>query len=206
MPEVRYQRSGAVVNRDAGTCCKAAFNRVNNDMSKYVDYAMGENLENRMPLWIKPDSKLSVRDVMGLMRDYYQNTPMDMTKDVGAGPYSNIVRWRPLYWEVDGEKYFNERATSTQQTGFSFVTQSRNWLPDPVGGILWFGVDDAYSSCYAPMYCGITEIPECFEVGNGDMLTYSETSAFWTFSQVANYAYLRYNDMIQDIQLIQKAP
>ena len=181
----------------------AGFNRVASGMEKYEDYAMGENLENRMPLWVKPDKKLSVRDVMGMMRDYYQNTPMDMTKDVGAGPYGNIVRWRPLYWEVEGKTYFNERAISTQQTGFSFVTQSRNWLPDPIGGIIWFGVDDTYSTVYAPMYCGMTETPEAFAVGNGSMMEYSETAAFWVFNQVSNFAYTRYSAMIPDIQKVQ---
>jgi len=138
------------------------------------------------------------------MRDYYQGTPMDMTKDVGAGPYGNIVRWRPLYWEVDGETYFNERAISTQQTGFSFVTQSRNWLPDPIGGILWFGVDDTYSTVYTPMYCGMTETPEPFAVGNGSLMEYSDDAAFWVFNEVSNFAYTRYNAMIPDIQKVQK--
>lgn len=182
----------------------AAFNRVNNNMDEYLDYAMGENLENRMPLWVKPDKKLSVHDVMGLMRDYYQGTPMDMTQDVGAGPYHSIVRWRPLYWEVDGEKYFNERATSTQQTGFSFVAQARNWLPDPIGGVFWFGVDDSYSCVYNPMYCGMTEIPWPYAVGNGSMMEFSETSAFWVFNQVSNFAYTRYDAMIPDIQKVQE--
>ncbi len=181
----------------------AAFNRVNSNMSQYLDYAMGENLENRMPLWVKPDKKLSVHDVMGLMRDYYQNTPMDMTKDVGAGPYNSIVRWRPLYWNVDGETYFNERATSTQQTGFSFVTQSRNWLPDPIGGIIWFSVDDAYSTVYNPMYCGMTEVPETYAIGNGSIMEYSDNAAFWVFNQVSNFAYTRYYAMIPEIQKVQ---
>jgi len=181
----------------------AGFNRVASGMEKYEDYAMGENFENRMPLWIKPDKKLSVRDVMNMMRDYYQGTPMDMTKDVGAGPYSNIVRWRPLYWEVDGETYFNERAISTQQTGFSFVTQSRSWLPDAIGGIIWFGVDDTYSTVYTPMYTSMTRIPHEFAVGNGSMMEYSETSAFWVFNQVSNFAYTRYSAMIPDIQKVQ---
>ena len=181
----------------------AAFNRVNSNMDQYLDYAMGENLENRMPLWVKPDNKLSVRDVMGLMRDYYQGTPMDMTKDVGAGPYNSIVRWRPLYWEVDGQKYFNERATSTQQTGFSFVTQSRNWLPDPIGGIIWFSVDDAYSTVYNPMYCSMTKVPETYAVGNGSIMEYSDNAAFWVFNQVSNFAYTRYSAIIPDIQKIQ---
>jgi dipeptidase len=181
----------------------AAFNRVNSNMSQYLDYAMGENLKNRMPLWVKPDKKLSVRDVMGLMRDYYQNTPMDMTKDIGAGPYSCIIRWRPMTWSVDGKNYFNERATSTQQTGFSFVTQSRNWLPDPIGGIIWFGVDDTYSTVYNPMYCGMTEIPESYAVGNGSLMEFSDNAAFWVFNQVSNFAYTRYSSMIPDIQKAQ---
>jgi dipeptidase len=181
----------------------AGFNKVNGEMNQYIDYAMGENLENRMPLWIKPDKKLSVRDVMGMMRDYYQNTPMDMTKDVGAGPYENIVRWRPMTWEVDGQTYLHERAISTQQTGFSFVSQSRSWLPDPIGGILWFGVDDTYSTVYVPMYCGMTEVPETFAVGNGSIMEFSDNAAFWVFNQVSNYAYTRYSHMIPEIQKVQ---
>ncbi len=190
----------------------AGFNKVSNSMDSYEEYAMG-NVEhggdnnfptNRIPLWIKPDKQLSAKDVMGMMRDHFEGTKLDMTKDLGAGPFKLPYRWRGLTWEVDSVTYCNERAISTQQTGFSFVAQCRNWLPNPIGGILWFGVDDTYSCCYAPIYCGITEIPECFAVGNGDLLTYSETSAFWTFSQVANYAYLRYDDMIKDIQLVQR--
>jgi dipeptidase len=190
----------------------AGFNKVASGMDPYEEYALGhierggENNfpTNRLPLWIKPDKKLSVQDVMDMMRDHFEGTKLDMTQDVGAGPFELPYRWRNLTWEVDGETYINERAISTQQTGFSFVTQSRSWLPDPIGGIIWFGVDDSYSSCYVPMYCGITKVPECFAVGNGDLLTYSETSAFWTFNYVANLAYLRYNDMITDIQKVQK--
>lgn len=189
----------------------AGFNKVKSGMEKYASYAKGliehggaNNFPtNRLPLWVKADKKLTVQDVMGMMRDHFEGTELDMTKDLGAGPYGLPYRWRGLTWTVDSVEYCNERAISTQQTGFSFVAQSRNWLPDPIGGILWFGVDDAYSSCYAPMYCGITEIPECFKVGNGDMLTYSETSAFWTFNFVTNFTYLRYNDMIKDVQKVQ---
>ncbi len=169
-------------------------------MGKYLSYAMGEDLTNRMPLWIKPDKKLDVNDVKLIMRDYYQGTPMDMTKDVGAGPYGNTVRWRPLEWMVDSVKYFHERAISTQQTGFSFVAQSRSWLPDPVGGILWFGVDDTFYTVYTPMYCGITRVPETFAVGNGDIMTYSDNSAFWVFNQVSNFAYTRTRLLTGDIQ------
>jgi len=190
----------------------AGFNKVYSGMKQYEEYVLGnvkhggENNfpTNRMPLWIKPDKKLSVQDVMGMMRDHYEGTALNMTKDIGAGPFKLPYRWRPLTFKVDSANYVNERAISTQQTGFSFVAQSRSWLPNPIGGILWFGVDDTYSTCYAPMYCGITEIPECFKVGNGDMLTYSETSAFWTFNVVSNFAYLRYDAMIPDIQKVQK--
>lgn len=190
----------------------AGFNKVNSGMKQYEQYALGkvqnggENNfpSNRMPLWIKPDKKLTVQDVMGMMRDHYQGTALDMTKDAGAGPFKLPYRWRPLTFKVDSADYVNERAISTQQTGFSFVSQSRSWLPNPIGGILWFGVDDTYSTCYAPMYCGITEIPECFKEGNGDLLTFSESSAFWTFNVVSNFAYLRYDAMIPDVLKVQK--
>lgn len=183
----------------------AGFNKVGSGMDKYLEYAKGHDLKNRMPLWIKPDHKLSVQDVMGMMRDYYQGTELDMTKDIGAGPYQSIVRWRPMTWKVDGVDYFHERAISTQQTGFSFVAQSRNWLPDPVGGILWFSVDDTYSTVYVPMYCGITAVPETYAVGNGSIMEFSDNSAFWVFNQVSNLAYTRYKDMIGDIQKVQSA-
>ncbi len=181
----------------------AMFRRINSSMEKYVDYALGDVSKERMPLWIKPDNKLSVHDVMELMRDYFKGTPMDMTKDIGAGPFKCPYRWRPLTWEVDSVNYINERATSTQQTGFSFVTQSRSWLPDPIGGIFWFGVDDTYSTVYVPMYCGITEVPESFAVGNGAMMDFSENAAFWVFNQVSNFAYTRYNVIIPEIRHVQ---
>ncbi|MBR2959610.1 MAG: C69 family dipeptidase, partial [Bacteroidales bacterium] len=151
----------------------AMFNRVASGMQRYEKYAMGDAKAERLPLWIKPDNKLDVHDVMTLMRDHYEGTSMDMTKDLGAGPFQCPYRWRPMGFEVDGQSYVHERATSTQQTGFSFVAQCRSWLPSKVGGIIWFGVDDTYSTVYCPMYCGITEIPLCFREGNGDMLTYS---------------------------------
>jgi len=190
----------------------AGFNKVASGLEIYTEYAKGivehggkNNFPtNRIPLWIKPDKKVSVQDVMGMMRDHFEGTPLDMTKDIGAGPFGLPYRWRGLTWEVDSVQYCNERAISTQQTGFSFVAQCRDWLPDPIGGILWFGVDDASSTCYVPMYCGITEIPECFAVGNGDMLTYSETAAFWVFNQVTNFTYSRYSDMIKDVKKVQR--
>ncbi|NLX27541.1 MAG: dipeptidase [Bacteroidales bacterium] len=190
----------------------SGFNKIASGMGQYAGYASGKIEKggenqfalNRMPLWIKPDKSLTVQDVMGMMRDHYTGTPLDMTKDPGAGPFGLPYRWRGLTWKVDDQSYLNERAISTQQTGFSFVAQSRRWLPDPVGGILWFSVDDSYSTVYVPMYCGITQVPEAYRTGNGDLLTYSETSAFWAFNQVANFAYLRYADIITDVQKVQK--
>jgi dipeptidase len=182
----------------------SGFNKVNSTMGEYLNYAMGYDLSNRMPLWIKPDKKLSLEDVIGLMRDYYQDTPMDMTKDLGAGPYLSTVRWRPMSWTVDGHMYLHERAISTQQTGFSFVTQSRSWLPDPVGGIIWFGVDDTYYTVYTPMYCGINAVPGSFAVGNGDIMTYSADAAFWVFNEVTNFVYSRASVMTPDLQAKQK--
>ena len=182
----------------------AMFNRVAKGMQRYEKYAMGNAKAERLPLWIKPDHQVDVHEVMNLMRDHYEGTSMDMTKDLGAGPFNCPYRWRPMGFELDGHTYVHERATSTQQTGFSFVAQCRSWLPAKVGGILWFGVDDTYSTVYCPMYCGITEIPECFRQGNGDMLTYSETSAFWLFNRVTNFLYSRYSDMIVDVQKAQE--
>lgn len=195
-----YTFSGA---RGCDARVYAMFRRVNESMAQYEDYAMGWNPSHRMPLWIKPDHKVDVKEVMDLMRDHYEGTKMDMTQDVGAGPFQCPYRWRPMGFEVDGKKYVHERATSTQQTGFSFVAQCRQGLPAKLAGILWFGVDDTYTTCYCPMYCGITKVPECFRQGNGDMLTYSETAAFWLFNRVTNFCYLRYNDMVKDLQQVQ---
>ena len=181
----------------------AMFNRVNGNMKQYESYAMGKDLKNRMPLWIKPDHKISVNEAMDLMRDYYQGTPMDMSKDLGAGPFKCPYRWRPMNWEVDGQKYVHERATSTQQTGFSFVAQTRSWMPAKAKGILWFGVDDTYTTVYVPMYSSINETPINFKEGNGSMTEYSPTSAFWKFNQVSNFVYTRWSDMIVDLQKVQ---
>jgi dipeptidase len=173
------------------------FKSVNNEMDQYIDYVSGHNLGKRLPLWIKPNRKLSNYDLMTFMRDHLEGTQFDMRKDIGAGPFGSPYRWRPLTWKVSDEPnahdYLNERATATQQTGFVFVAEGRSWLPDPIGGIFWFGVDDAATTVFNPIYCGITEIPECFKVGNGDLITYSPTSAFWLFNQVANFCYSRYD-------------
>jgi len=180
------------------------FNRAAPSLHLSMDYVKGVEGAEPLPLWVKPDKKLSVHDVMQLMRDHFEGTDWDMTKDVGAGPYKLPYRWRPLTWEVDSVEYCNERAISTQQTGFSFVSQMRSWLPNQIGGVFWFGVDDTYSTCYAPMYCGITRVPEAYAEGNGDMMHFTWKSAFWVFNFVSNFAYLRYSDMIVDIQKVQK--
>lgn len=129
---------------------------------------------------------------------------MDMTNDIGAGPFNCPYRWRPMSWEVDSVEYVHERATSTQQTGFALVAQSRSWLPDWIGGVYWFGVDDTYTSVFSPMYCGITKVPESYAEGNGSMIEYSPTSGFWAFNFVSNWAYTRYSYMIKDIQKVQR--
>ncbi len=161
-------------------------------------------VSNRLPLWVKPDSSVTLSQVMAAMRDHYEDTPLDMRNDPGAGPFQSPYRWRPMEFVVDSVKYLNERAVATQQTGYSFVAQSRNWLPDLFGGIFWFGVDDADGCVYAPMYCGTKRIPESYAIGNGSMITWSETSAYWTFSQVNHLAYARYNQIHPEIEAFQK--
>jgi dipeptidase len=204
----------APVNFEGARFCDArvwaGFRKVTSNMDQYQDYAIGKIKKgangyatNRIPLWVKPDTLLSVKDVMGMMRDHFEGTALDMTKDPGAGPFKLPYRWRPLTWKADSTTYVNERAISTQQTGFSFIAQMRSDYPDPIGGIMWFGVDDTYSTCYMPVYCGIQKVPEPIRVGNGDMLTWSDNSAFWIFNTVSNLAYLRYDYMIEDIQKVQ---
>ena len=167
----------------------AFFRTVAEGMDKYEDYAMGHNPNNRMPLWVKPTEKVSPKLLMDCMRDHYEGTKMDMTEDIGAGGEGCPYRWRPMFFEVDGQEYCNERATATQQTGFWLVGQAR---PGKVG-ILWFGTDDAATSPLTPIYVTATEIPECLREGNGSMLKYSDTSMFWITNRVAQFAYLRYN-------------
>ena len=179
------------------------FRTVNGDMEQYLDYAMGHNLENRMPLYVKPSRRLGVSDIAAAMRNHYEGTPMDMRRDIGAGAYARPYRWRPMTWEVDSVKYIHERAVATQQTGFWFVAESRMAAPK-LGGVLWFGVDDAATSCLTPVFSCAKAVPECFREGNGDMLTYSPTSAFWLFNRVTNFAYSRYDAMSADILRVQK--
>lgn len=153
------------------------------------------------PLWIKPDKKLSLADVFALMRDHYEGTPYDMTKGIDAGQYGSPNRWRPITWTVDSVEYAWERPISTQQTAFSFVSQSRSWLPDPVGGVYWYGMDDSYTTCYTPLYCGIDTVPRSFTVGS--LSKFSWESAWWVFNFVANYANLKYSYMLPEIQAVQ---
>ena len=174
-------------------------NEVTKDAYEYIDYAMGWDKTKRFPLFVKPSRKISVKNVADVMRDHYEGTPMDMTVDAGAGGNALPYRWRPMGFEHDGKKYVNERAIATQQTGFWFVGQSRGWLPDEIGGVNWFGCDDAATSYLTPIYTSTYEIPECFRVGNGDMITYSPTSAFWMTNRVANACYKAYNIMFPTV-------
>ncbi len=181
----------------------SAFRKVNGDMERYKDYAMGYDKTNRMPLYIKPERKLSVQDLIDFKRDYLQGTEFDMTQDVGAGPWGLPIRWRPLTWTVDSVEYFHERTTVTQQTAFSFITQSRKNYPGPIGGLIWFGVDDTNLSVYVPFYAGMKRVPETFAEGNGSIIEYSENSAFWTFNKLSQFVYLRYSLKIDDVRKVQ---
>jgi dipeptidase len=174
-------------------------NEVTKDSYDYIEYAMGWDKTKRFPLFVKPSRKITVKNVADVMRDHYEGTPMDMTTDIGAGGNALPYRWRPMGFEHEGKKYVNERAIATQQTGFWFVGQSRGWLPDEIGGVNWFGCDDAATSYLTPIYTSINEVPECFRVGNGNMITYSPTSAFWMTNRVANACYKAYNIMFPTV-------
>ena len=174
-------------------------NEVTADAYDYIDYAMGWDKTKRFPLFVKPSRKISVKNVADVMRDHYEGTPMDMTVDAGAGGNALPYRWRPMGFEYEGKKYVNERAIATQQTGFWFVGQSRGWLPDEIGGVNWFGCDDAATSYLTPIYTSTYEVPESFRVGNGNMITYSPTSAFWMTNRVANACYKAYNIMFPTV-------
>jgi dipeptidase len=167
-----------------------------------TEFHRGVEGAERYPLWIKPDEKLSTADVIALMRDHYEGTPYDMTVGVDAGPFCTPNRWRPMSWTVDENEYSWERPISTQQTGFSFVSQSRDWLPDAIGGVYWYGLDDTYTSCYTPLYSCLQEVPESFATGR--LSAFSWDSAWWIFNLVANFANLKYSYMIQDIQAVQQ--
>jgi dipeptidase len=177
------------------------FRRAAPSMNLSPDYHRAVEGAKPYPLWIKPDEKISLSDVFDLMRDHYEGTEIDMTKGVDAGPYNTPYRWRPMDWSVDSVKYVWERPISTQQTGFSYVSQSRGWLPDPIGGVYWYGVDDTWFTCYTPLYCGIDDIPKSFTVGSLQKFTWE--SAWWVFNFVSNFSNLKYSYMIKDIQAVQ---
>lgn len=195
------------------------FNHFSPDMDKYFDYATGKNWRENtkisnlnsqisnlpegehMPLWIIPNKKVSVQDIKECMRDEYKGTPLDITQGTDAGPWNSKLRYGGLGFKLDSIQYWYERPVATQQTAWSFVAQMRR----DKRGIFWFGVDDAACSCYAPMYCCINHVPECFAEGNGDSFTFSPTSAWWTFNLVANWAYTKYSRMYPHIREQQQA-
>ncbi len=179
------------------------FNKFVSGMDKYLDYAMGYNPENRMPLWMTPSRKLTLHDVAETMRDHYEGTPMDMTApgDPGKGSFGLPYRWRPMtFKDSKGVEYCNERAIATQQTGWWYVGECRSWLPNPIGGVFWFGVDDAAGSPLTPFYCCTTTVPEPYAANNGSMTEYSPTSMFWLCNRIQNFAYMRYNIVHPDIK------
>ena len=201
-----FSFADAYSTHDAGTRrgCDARvwtyFRRFQPEADKYFAWCNYEDNEP-MPLYLIPERKVSLKEMQESMRDHYEGTPFDMTQDVGAGPNHVPYRWRPMDYEVDGNTYCMERAIGTQQTGWSFVSQSRDWLPDPVGGVLWFGTDDTNTSVYMPFYCTMTEVPVQLE--KGDINNFSMDSNFWMNTWVANQAYNRYDLMIPDIRKVQ---
>ena len=180
------------------------YNMFTNDGQKYLSYIEG-NDPTPMPLFVKPNRKLSVQDVKNAMRDHYEGTPLDISQDFGAGPHHAPYRLSPLDFEVDGQKYFNERPISTQQSGFVFVAQMRADLPDAIGGVLWFGTDDANMTVFTPVYCCTDKVPVCYtRVDGADYITFSWNSSFWIFNWVANMVYPRYDLMIGDVRATQQ--
>lgn len=182
----------------------AFFNMFNKEIGdKYLSYAQGKTKEP-MPLYIKIDKKLSVHDIQKAMRDHYEGTPLDITNDLGAGPFKMPYRLSPLSFKVDGEEYFNERPISTQQTAFTFVAQMRSFMPDPVGGVLWFGNDDANMTVFSPIYCSSTKVADCYNDKSADCVTFSWNSAFWIYNWVADMIRPRYSLMVGDMKEVQK--
>ena len=173
------------------------------DMSKYVAWASGDATAEPMPLYFKPKAPLSLQDVQRGMRDHYENTPFDITNDLGAGPYKMPYRISPLSCEVDGKEYFNERPISTFQTAFTFVAQLRSFMPDAVGGVMWFGTDDANMVVYTPVYCCATAVPDCYAKQYADPVEFSWKSSFWVFNWVSNMIYPKYSMVIDDMRNVQ---
>ena len=187
------------------------FRKFSDDMDRYFDFASGKTFVEtggkyageRMPLYIKPNHKVSAQELKDCMRDQYEGTPLDITQGPDAGPWNSKLRYGSLGFQYDSVQYWFERPIATQQTAWSFVAQMRGYEGANAGGIFWFGVDDAATSLYVPMYSSITAVPECFQEGNGDLYTYSPTSAWWIYNIVANWAYSKYSAMVPDIQRVQ---
>lgn len=180
------------------------FNHYQKGFDRYLPWALGKdpNAED-MPLWIIPDRKLSVHDVEMGMRDHYEGTAMALdTTNVGGGIYQMPYRPTPLQFKVDGKTYFNERPISTQQTAFSFVSQLRSWMPREIGGVIWFGNDDANMVAYTPVYCGNTVQPECYNTPGADAVTFSDKNAFWVCNWVSNMVYPRYSQIFPELQTL----
>ena len=195
-----YSTHDAATRRGCDARVWSYFRRFQPDADKYYAWCAYES-DEPMPLYIIPERKVSLQEMQQSMRDHFEGTPFEMTSDIGAGPYHVPYRWRPMEFEVDGKKYCMERAIGTQQTGWSFVSQSRDFLPDPVGGVIWFGTDDTNTSVYMPFYCSLTEVPA--QLAPGDINTFSMDSNFWMNNWVANQAYNRYDQMIPDIRKVQ---
>lgn len=179
------------------------FNHFSTDMERYLPYAEGKVKDAEpMPLWIKPNRKVSVQDIQECMRDHYEGTPFSLDKDPGQGVWNMPYRPTPLTYKVDGKEYFNERPTSTQQTAFSYVAQLRSWLPRQIGGVLWFGNDDGNMVAYTPIYCGNTSQPECYNTKGADAVTFSMKNAFWVCNWVSNMVYPRYSLMFGSLKSV----
>lgn len=191
--------------KDKRVCEKrvwSMFRRAAPSLNLSVDYAQGVDGAEPYPWSIKPDKKLTTADVAALMRDHFDGTEFDLGEGVDSGPYGYPMRCRPLYWEVDGKKYAWERPISTQQTCFSIITRSTTDLPDLVGGLVWFGWDDTYTTCYTPIYAASTQVPPSTNIGS--ITRFDIKSGWWTYNFVANYAYPRYREMIPDIKAVQE--
>lgn len=173
------------------------------DMSPYLDWALGKNPDAQdMPLWVVPNKKVSVQDVENVMRDHYEGTPLSVAdgSDIGGGIWEMPYRPTPLMYKVDGKQYFNERPVSTQQSGFVFVSQMRSWLPREIGGVFWFANDDANMAAFTPVYCSMTERPECYNTPGADALHFSKKNAYWVCNMTSNMVYPRYSLMFPTLK------
>lgn len=178
------------------------YNKWVDGMERYLDYADGKHIGKSevMPLYFKPKQKLSLHDVMNSMRDHYEGTPFDVTKDAGSGPYEAPYRPTPLSWKYEGNSYFNERPISTQQTAGTFVVQMRDFLPNQIGGVIWYGNDDPNMVPYTPVYCCATKAPECYDSKDANDVTFSWDSAFWIQNWVSNMVYPRYSQLFPSLK------